>query len=92
MKRKFLEQLQDWKKRSIKEPLMIIGARQIGKTYIIEKFCKENYEKYIYLNFEDITKLSSIFEHTLVPKEIMSQIEVLIGEKIEIEKTVIFFD
>ena len=92
MKRKFLEQLQDWKKRNIKEPLMIIGARQIGKTYIIEKFCKENYEKYIYLNFEDITKLSSIFEHTLVPKEIMSQIEVLIGEKIEIEKTVIFFD
>jgi len=92
MKRKFLEQLQDWKDRNIKEPLMVIGARQIGKTYIIEKFCKENYKKYLYLNFEDITKLSSIFENTLVPKEIINQIEILIGEKIDIEKTVIFFD
>ncbi len=92
MKRKFLEQLQDWENRNIKEPLMVIGARQIGKTYIIEKFCKENYDKYLYLNFEDITKLSSIFENTLVPKEIISQIEILIGEKIDIEKTVIFFD
>lgn len=92
MKRKFLEQLQDWKDRNIKEPLMVIGARQIGKTYIIEKFCKENYEKYLYLNFEDRTKLSSIFENTLEPKEIINQIEILIGEKIDIEKTVIFFD
>lgn len=92
MKRKFLKQLQDWKERNISEPLMVIGARQIGKTYIIDEFCKKNYEKYLYLNFEDITKLSSIFENTLVPKEIIAQIEVLIGEKIDIEKTILFFD
>lgn len=92
MERKFLKELKDWKNRNIKEPLMIVGARQIGKTYIINEFCKKNYEKYLYLNFEDIAKLSSVFENTLEPKEIIHQIEILIGEKIDIEKTVIFFD
>ena len=92
MKRKFLEELKQWKNKNIKEPLMVIGARQTGKTYIINKFCKENYEEYLYLNFEDIPKLSSIFENTLKPKEIIRQIEILLGEKIDIEKTVIFFD
>ena len=58
MERKFIKQLQNWKQKNIKEPLMVVGARQIGKTYIINKFCKENYKNYIYLNFEDITKLS----------------------------------
>ena len=51
MKRKFLEELKDWQTRNIKEPLMIVGARQIGKTYIINEFCEENYENYLYLNF-----------------------------------------
>lgn len=92
MKRKFLEELKDWKDRNIKEPLMIVGARQTGKTYIIDEFCRDNYEKYLYLNFEDISKLSSVFEHTLVPKEIINQIEILIEEKIDVDKTVIFFD
>lgn len=53
---------------------MIVGAIQIGKTYIINKFCKENYKKYIYLNFENISKLSSVFENTLEPKEIIHKI------------------
>ena len=92
MERKFLEELKKWENKNIKEPLMVIGARQTGKTYIINEFCKKNYEKYLYLNFENITKLSSIFEYTLEPKEIIKQIEILLGEKIDIEKTVIFFD
>ena len=49
MKRKFLEELKQWKNKNIKEPLMVIGARQTGKTYIINKFCKENYEESIYI-------------------------------------------
>ena len=46
MERKFYNTLLDWKKNSIKTPLMIVGARQIGKTYIINEFGKTEYSKY----------------------------------------------
>ena len=92
MDRKFSEQLIDWKEKNIKEPLMVIGARQTGKTYIIDEFCKKNYENYIYLNFEDIANLSSIFEENLIPEEIIEKIEILIKKEINIENTIIFFD
>lgn len=45
MERKIYSNLLEWKKNSIKTPLMIIGARQIGKTYIIKEFCKKNLKK-----------------------------------------------
>lgn len=92
MERKFIEQLQKWKNEDIKEPLMVVGARQTGKTYIIDKFCKENYENYIYLNFEDISKLSSVFEENLIPEEIIKKIEVIINKEIDVKNTIIFFD
>lgn len=92
MKRKFLEKLVYWKENEIKTPLLITGARQIGKTYIIEEFCKSNFENYIYLNFENKSELSTIFEKTLEPKEIIKYIEAFIGRSINIENTVIFFD
>ena len=92
MERKFIKQLQNWKEKNIKEPLMVIGARQIGKTYIINKFCKENYKNYIYLNFEDITKLSSAFQEDLNPEKIIRRIEIIINKEIDIEDTIIFFD
>ena len=92
MKRKFTKQLLKWKNENIKEPLMVVGARQTGKTYIIDKFCKENYDNYIYLNFEDISKLSSVFEENLTPEDIIKKIEIIINKEIDIENTVIFFD
>ena len=49
MERKFYNTLLDWKKNSIKTPLMIVGARQIGKTYIINEFCKKEFKDYIYI-------------------------------------------
>ncbi len=50
MKRKIYNQLLEWKKDEINMPLMIIGARQIGKTYIINEFCQKEFEEYIYIN------------------------------------------
>lgn len=92
MERKFTKQLLKWKNENIKEPLMVVGARQTGKTYIIDKFCKENYDNYIYLNFEDISKLSSVFEENLIPEEIIKKIEVIINKEIDVKNTIIFFD
>jgi len=87
-----MKKLLYWKENEIKTPLLVTGARQIGKTYIIEEFCKENFEDYVYLNFENKSDLLTIFERTIEPKNIVKYIEALIGKSIDIEKTIIFFD
>lgn len=92
MNRKFIKKLEYWKENEMDTPLLVIGARQIGKTYIIEEFCKSNFENYIYLNFENKSELSTIFEKTIEPKEIIRYIEALEGHSIDIENTIIFFD
>ncbi len=91
MYRKISEELIKWKE-NYKMPLMLIGARQTGKTYIIDEFCKNNYENYIYINLEKEENIKSIFEKTIDPKEIIEQIEILKGGSINIENTIIFLD
>ena len=49
MERKFYQTLKEWKDNQIEIPLMLIGARQIGKTYLINQFCKENFKEYVLL-------------------------------------------
>lgn len=54
MKRKIWDNLLNWKEKKLKKPLLVVGVRQVGKSYIIEKFGKENYKTYCYINlFED---------------------------------------
>ena len=50
MKRKFEEVLFDWKCNGMKKPMMVVGVREIGKTYSISKFCRENFKEFIYIN------------------------------------------
>ena len=92
MKRLFEEKLKAWKDSGMKKPLMVVGARQIGKTYTIEKFVKENFEKHLYFNLEKDIEIRNIFEQTINDKEIISDIELILGEKIDTEKTIFFFD
>lgn len=67
MQRIFEDTLKVWKYSGMNKPLIIIGARQIGKTYTIEKFCKENFENYLYFNLEKDVEIAKIFENTLKP-------------------------
>lgn len=92
MKRKFYNILKQWKEKNINMPLMVVGARQIGKTYIIEKFCKENFNEYVYINLDKEKNISNIFEKTIEPEEIIRQIELVKSKKINVSETVIFFD
>lgn len=92
MKRNLYHNLLNWKKENIKLPYMLVGARQTGKTYIIEEFCKNEFEKYIYLNLDIREDIREIFEKTLIPEEIISNIEVLLNIDINIENTIIFID
>lgn len=91
MYRKFIHELNTWENQKIKEPLMVIGARQVGKTWLIEQFCKETYQDYVYLNFEQDPMLASIFEDSIDPETIRKRIGILKGKSLG-EGTAIFFD
>ena len=90
MQRLFEKRLFDWKKSGMKKPLMVVGARQIGKTYTVEKFAKENFEEYLYFNLEKNIDVRNIFEKSIDDERIISDIELYLGKKIDIEKTIFF--
>jgi len=92
MRRKFYNDLMTWKENNIDKPLMVIGARQIGKTYIIKKFCEENFQDFVEINLDSSEAIRKIFEETIEPEEIIKRIEIRLDRKISIENTIIFFD
>lgn len=91
MYRKIEEELIKWK-QDFTMPLMLIGARQTGKTYILDTFCKENFENYIYINLEKEEKISEIFSATINPKEIIEKIEIIKNIQFNVENTILFLD
>lgn len=92
MLRKFYNELVRWENASFQEPLLVIGARQVGKTWLIQEFCKKTYQDYIYLNLEADDQIISLFDGTIDPKEIIRKLEVYLSKKIDIENTAIFLD
>lgn len=93
LKRKIMQTLLDWKTNKNKECLLIKGARQIGKTYIVELFAKENYKNYIYINFEESPRMRDIFNGDISAEEIVKRMSLVIPGVIFIEgETLIFLD
>lgn len=92
MYRKILNDLKKWKNDNNRKPLILRGARQVGKTYIINQFGKENYEAVAYFNFDHDTSLYNLFENTKDPKRILEQLAFIYGKSILPEKTLIVFD
>lgn len=92
MKRKISKSLLDWKNSNSRMPLIINGARQVGKTYIVEQFGKEHYENVLYLNMEIETTLCMFFETELAPKKIIQYLEATKMQEIVPGETLIFFD
>ena len=91
MKRKIEDILFKWNGEKKPLPFMLLGARQTGKTYILEDFCKRNFEHYVYLNFFENADFSSFFQHSLNTQHILTNIELYLGKKIDIENTVFFW-
>lgn len=92
MKRKIITDLLKWKNSKSNMPFMLIGARQVGKTYILDEFCRTNFENYLYINLEKESEIQAVFENTLDPKEIIESISILKEIKISLSNTVIFWD
>ena len=92
MKREIINDLIKWKNSKNKKPLIIHGARQVGKTYIVKQFGKEYYDNMIYVNFETNQEFSSQIADSIDAKYIINKLELFFGEKIIPQKTLIFFD
>ena len=92
MYRNIMEELIKWKQNKERKPLILRGARQVGKTYIIKQFGKENYDGVAYFNFDHDIALQNMFENTKDPKSILEQLAFVYGKEIVPEKTLIVFD
>ena len=92
MLRKITAKLLDWKDSQYRKPLVLQGARQVGKTYSILEFAKDNYDNVAYINFEFDKMASAIFENSLVPKDIVPKIEIFTKQTVTKGRTLIVLD
>ena len=92
MERLIYQKLLDWKNHKNRKPLLLQGARQVGKTYILKEFGKMEYNNLAYFNFEQTQELASLFQSTLDTEILIESLSAFIGRKIEPETTLIFFD
>lgn len=91
MKRSVEKYLIDWQKATDRLPLLIRGARQVGKTYVVEAFAKTHFENVVTINFEQQREFLACF-NTLYPKKIINLIYTLSGKSITAGKTLLFLD
>ncbi|MEG7529892.1 MAG: AAA family ATPase [Hungatella sp.] len=92
MERKAMQQLIAWKNSEDRKPLIIRGARQVGKTWLMQEFGKRHYKSFVYFNFDEEEELSSIFEGNKNPQRILELLGLLSGKKIIPEETLIILD
>ena len=92
MYRKIMSFLEAWKESEHRKPLILQGARQVGKTYSILEFGRTNYENVAYFNFETNPKLNKTFEENISPDYLIPILSHIAGQTIVKEKTLIVFD
>lgn len=81
-----------WKNKDNRKPLLLYGARQVGKTYLVLDFGKKYFKDVIYVNFESNNIVSKIIEENITPEHIVKNLEIIYGKVIDKENTLIFFD
>lgn len=92
MKRFITEKLIKWKESKNRKPLILRGARQVGKTFILKEFGEKYYDSVAYFNFDHDDGLYLLFNNTKDPKRILEQLTLISGKKINPETTLIIFD
>lgn len=92
LKRNAIQDLIKWKSDVERKPMVIRGARQVGKTWLMKEFGQNYYESYVYFNFDEEEELNSIFEANKNPHRIIELLSMIAGEKILPEETLVIFD
>lgn len=92
MQRFITKNLLEWKQSPRRKPLILQGARQVGKTFIVKDFGSTYYTNYVYFNFDENKQLASLFDTTKDPERILEQLSIAANQKITPGETLIFFD
>ena len=92
MHRNAMEQLNKWQQKTNKKPLIIRGARQVGKTWLMREFGKKAYEETVYINFDNNQQMKELFSVDMRIERIMTGIELYVGHKIKAKNTLLIFD
>jgi predicted AAA+ superfamily ATPase len=92
MYRKVFEALQTWKSSLRRKPLVLKGARQVGKTWLMKKIARKCYADSVYISFDRDAEAAKVFDETKDPKVILERLSLIRGKKIAPEKTLIIFD
>lgn len=92
MKRNAIQSMINWKNDEERKPLVLRGARQVGKTWLMKEFGKSCYKNYVYFNFDEEDDLKSIFEMNKNPQRIIELLSMINGKKILPGETLIIFD
>lgn len=92
MKRNAIEMLIKWKNDEERKPMVLKGARQVGKTWLMKEFGRSEYDNYVYFNFDEEDSLQHIFESNKNPQRIVELLSLVAGEKIYPATTLIIFD
>jgi predicted AAA+ superfamily ATPase len=92
MERKVYKKLVMWKHKQERKPLMLHGARQVGKTYLLKKFGEEYFENCVYINLETNLAVNKFFEQDISPDRIIQYLEAFASQKITAYKTLIILD
>ena len=92
MYRYAIEDLRNWKHKKNRKPLIIEGARQVGKTWIMKEFGRQEYQSIVYINFDSNARVAELFSADLNTQRILRGIEIYVGKKIDPENTLIIFD
>ncbi|MCL2650083.1 MAG: ATP-binding protein [Candidatus Azobacteroides sp.] len=92
MYREKIKELKNWKLNPDRKPLIVQGARQVGKTWLIKEFSKTEFKQTVYVNFEKEIRLQNLFLQDLNPKRIITTLEAFFAAKIQPDNTLIIFD
>ena len=92
MYRYAMENLREWKNKKNRKPLIIEGARQVGKTWLMKEFGRQEYTNTVYINFDSNSRMAELFSADLDITRILRGIEIYTGKKINSEDTLIIFD
>lgn len=92
MYRMAIEQLHKWKARKNRKPLIIRGARQVGKTWLMKEFGATAYETVVYINFDNDERMNKLFAGTPEVGRLVTGLELYAGHKIDPDRTLLIFD
>ncbi len=91
MKRKIYDTLLDWKENGTK-PFMLLGARQVGKTYIIDQFCQNEFKNYVKVNLLEDKNIIELYETNKSSDDLFNELKVMLGMDLEEPDTILFID